>query len=92
MIVSRAFVFLNCEIGTEKAIIKQMLDIKGVSQSLGVSGIYDIVAELIADSDKDISKIIKRFRSLPSVRSCLTMVVAGEKTAAGDVRKEGSAV
>jgi hypothetical protein len=31
--MSRAFVFLNCDIGAERAIIEEMRDITGVSQT-----------------------------------------------------------
>jgi len=74
--MSKAFVFLNCDVGTEKGIIVQMKKIFGVSQASGVSGIYDIVAEVESDSEKGISGVVKKFRSIASIRSCLTMIVA----------------
>jgi uncharacterized protein with GYD domain len=77
--MSKAFVFLNCDAGTEKGIILQMKKIFGVSQASGVSGIYDIVAEVDADSESGISGIVKKFRSIGSIRSCLTMIVAEKK-------------
>lgn len=74
--MSKAFVFLNCDRGTEKNIITQMKHIFGVSQVSGVSGIYDIVAEVSAESEKGIAGVLKKFRSIDSIRSCLTMIVA----------------
>ena len=82
--MSRAFVFLNCDIGAEKAILEEMKGIKGVAKTMWLTGVYDIVAELSADSDKGISKIVKRFRSIANVRSCLTMIVADKHAAAGN--------
>lgn len=79
VIMSKAFVFLNCDVGSEKEIVSEMTGIDGVSQASRISGIYDIVAELDADSDNGIAKLVRRLRSIARIRSCLTMVVAGKK-------------
>ncbi|AIC16211.1 Lrp/AsnC family transcriptional regulator [Nitrososphaera viennensis] len=73
-----AFVFLNCDIGTEKAVMGEMNRISGVSEAIGVSGVYDIVAKLHADSNGGITNILKRFHTIAHVRSCSTMIVAEE--------------
>ena len=75
-IMSKAFVFLNCDAGTEKNIIIRMKKIFGVSQASRVSGIYDIVAEVEADSERGIAGVVRKVRFIDSIRSCLTMVVA----------------
>ena len=77
--MSKAFVFLNCDVGTEKGIIMQMKKIFGVSQASGVSGIYDIVAEVESDSEKGIAGVVMKFRSIANIRSCLTMIVAEKR-------------
>lgn len=82
--MSKAFIFLNCDQGAEKSIMTQMKNIFGVSRASGLSGIYDIVAEVDAESAKGISGVVKRFRSIDSVRSCLTMIVADQQ--AGSVK------
>jgi hypothetical protein len=79
--MSKAFIFLNCDVGTAQSVMTQMKSILGVSQTNGLSGIYDIVAEVDAESAKGISGIVKRFRSIDSVRSCLTMMVADHQAA-----------
>lgn len=76
LIMSKAFVFLNCNIGSEEGIVDQMKKVLGVSQASGVSGIHDIVAEVDADSEQGIAGIVRKFRSIDSIRSCLTMMVA----------------
>jgi len=81
--MSRAFVFLNCDIGKDKGIIAEMNDISGVSRAIGVSGIYDIVADISSDSDAGLAKTVRKFRSLENIRSCLTMIVAEKHDAAG---------
>lgn len=76
VIMSKAFVFLNCDLGAEKQVVNEMKGISGVSQASKISGIYDIVAEVETDSESGISKIVKKFRCIASIKSCLTMIVA----------------
>jgi hypothetical protein len=79
MSMSRAFVFLNCDMGAEQAIIAEMNRITGVSGATGLSGVYDIVAKLSVESDEGISKIVKRLRLISQIRSMLTMIVADKQ-------------
>jgi hypothetical protein len=81
--MSRAFVFLNCDVGKDQGIITHMGDISGVSRAIGVSGIYDIVADIRSDSDAGLAETVRKFRSLANIRSSLTMIVA-EKPDIGD--------
>jgi hypothetical protein len=74
--MSRAFVLLNCDIGAENAIISEINDISGVSEATGLSGVYDIIAKLNAESDNGISSIVTKIRSIANIRSSLTMIVA----------------
>ena len=74
--MSRAFVLLNCDIGTENTIISTMSDMSGVSEAAGLSGVYDIIAKLNAESDNGISRIVTKIRSIASIRSSLTMIIA----------------
>jgi hypothetical protein len=71
-----AFIFLTCDIGAEKAVMGEMRTISGVSEAIWVSGLYDIVARLYADSNGGITDILKRFHAITHVRSCSTMIVA----------------
>ena len=71
-----AFALLNCDIGTEKTVIGEMRGISGVSEAAGVSGIYDIVAKLRAESNEGIMGIVRKFHMISNIRSCSTMIVA----------------
>ena len=84
--MSKAFVFLNCDLGAERAIVSEMSDISGVQQATKISGIYDIVAELNAESESGIAKIVRKLRSIARIRSCLTMIVAEKKSSSGASR------
>lgn len=77
-VMTLAFAFLNCDIGTVKTVMGEMRGISGVSEAIGVSGIYDIVARLRASSNGGITSILRRFHTIAHVRSCSTMIVAGE--------------
>lgn len=84
--MSKAFVFLNCDLGAERDIVSEMSDISGVLQATKISGIYDIVAELNAESESGIAKIVRKLRSIAKIRSCLTMIVAEKKSSFGASR------
>jgi DNA-binding Lrp family transcriptional regulator len=71
-----AFVFLNCNIGTEPIILNEITDISGVSEAVELSGVYDIVAKVSEESREDITKSVRKIRAIPNIRSSLTMIVA----------------
>ena len=71
-----AFVFLNCNIGTEPIILNEITDICGVSEAAELSGVYDIVAKVSEESREDIAKSVRKIRAIANVRSSLTMIVA----------------
>lgn len=74
-----AYVFLNCDIGTEPAIIRKIRGMSGVSEAVQVSGIYDIVAKVSEESREDITKLVKRIRAITNIRSSLTVIVPEEE-------------
>ena len=74
-----AFVFLNCDTGTEPDIIREISGMSGVSEAVQVSGVYDIVAKVSDESRKDITKLVKKIRAVANIRSSLTMVVSEEE-------------
>jgi len=69
-------VLLNCDIGTDNAVISAISGMSGVSEAAGLSGVYDIIAKLNAESDSGISRIVTKIRSVASIRSSLTMIIA----------------
>jgi DNA-binding Lrp family transcriptional regulator len=71
-----AFVFLNCDIGTEPAILNEITNISGVSEAVELSGVYDIVAKVSEESREDIAKSVRKIRATANIRSSLTMIVA----------------
>lgn len=71
-----AFVFLNCNIGTEPIILNEITDISGVSEAVELSGVYDIVAKVSEESPEDIARSVRKISAIANVRSSLTMIVA----------------
>jgi hypothetical protein len=71
--------FLNCDIGTEPAIVTEINDISVVSQAIQLSGVYDIVARVSEESKDDIAKLVKKILVIANIRSNLSMIVSGEE-------------
>jgi hypothetical protein len=74
-----AFVFLNCDIGKEYAILDEITDISGVSEAVELSGVYDIVAKVSGGSREDIAKSVRKIREIANIRSSLTMIASEEE-------------
>jgi hypothetical protein len=70
-----AFVFLNCNVGTEPAILNEITDISGVSEAVELIGVYDIVAKVSKESREDMANSVRKIRAIANVRSSLTMIV-----------------
>ena len=71
-----AFVFLNCDIGTEPAILNEITSISGVSEAVKLSGVYEIVAKISEESQEDIAKSVRKINAIANLRSSMTMIVA----------------
>ncbi len=74
-----AFVFLNCDIGTESAILDEITYISGVSESVELSGVCDIVAKVSEESREDIAKSVRKIYAVANIRSSLTMIASEEE-------------
>ena len=75
-----AFVFLNCDTGTEPAILNEITDISGVSEAVKLSGVYDIVAKISEESREDVAKSVRKIRAIANIRSSLTMIVSEKRS------------
>jgi len=71
-----AYVLINCDLGSEEEIIKEIKKLPDVVEVNGVYGVYDIIVKLQADSmDKLRETITWKVRRIDKVRSTLTMIV-----------------
>ncbi|MCI0560686.1 MAG: Lrp/AsnC family transcriptional regulator [Nitrososphaera sp.] len=70
-----AYVMLNCDLGLEDTIIRELLVMPEVSEVKGVFGVYDIIVKISADSEQNIKRVIEKIRAMPLIKSSLTMMV-----------------
>lgn len=78
-----AYVLINCDLGSEDDIIKELKKLPEVVEVSGVFGVYDIIVRIRSDSmDKLCEVVTWNVRRIDKVRSTLTMMVIegqGEK-------------
>lgn len=82
-----AFVFLNCDFGTEPAILNEITDISGVSEAVQLSGVYDIVAKVSEETREDIAKSVREICEIANIRSSLTMIASEEEYSARQIEE-----
>jgi DNA-binding Lrp family transcriptional regulator len=71
-----AYVLINCDLGSEEEILKELRRLNEVLEVSGVYGVYDIIVKIGADSmDKLRETITWHVRRIDKVRSTLTMIV-----------------
>jgi DNA-binding Lrp family transcriptional regulator len=70
-----AYVLINCDLGTEEAIIEDLKHIDSVKEVHGTFGAYDIIAKVENQKrDKIRDTIIWKIRKLEHVRSTLSLM------------------
>ena len=71
-----AYVLINCDLGSEDEIIKELKKLPGSIEVSGVYGVYDIVVKITSDTMDKLRETIKwHVRRIDKVRSTLTMIV-----------------
>jgi DNA-binding Lrp family transcriptional regulator len=77
--MSKAFVLITAEPGSEDAVLKDLKKIEGVDETYFSYGVYDIIAKIRGESiDKLKELVTQRIRRLNKVRSTLTMMIIEE--------------
>ncbi|RDJ32285.1 MAG: Lrp/AsnC family transcriptional regulator [Crenarchaeota archaeon] len=76
-----AYVLINCELGSEEDIIKQLKAISGVKETHGTFGAYDILVKLESDNVEKLRETITwNIRKIQNIRSTLTLMgVSGQE-------------
>ncbi len=71
-----AYILLNTEIGAEKQVLKALKKIEGVEEAHNLWGVYDIIANVKAESMEELKYIItKRIEKIGKINSKLTMII-----------------
>ncbi len=78
--MSVSFVLVQCTIGHEMDVLRDLLKIDSVKEAKGTFGYYDILVKIKAPSDRDIENIItKKIRKLKNVNTTTTLSVIPEQ-------------
>ena len=71
-----AYVLLNTEIGAENQVLKDLKKIEGVEEAHNLWGVYDIIANIKAESMEMLRYIIsKKIGQIGRINSKLTMII-----------------
>jgi DNA-binding Lrp family transcriptional regulator len=75
-----AYILINYEIGTEDKILNRLKNLSGVTEVSEVNGIYDIIVKITSNNLDDIRETItKQIRTIKTIRSTMTLIVAEDK-------------
>jgi|TARA_Y100001949_G_scaffold46801_1_gene38783 DNA-binding Lrp family transcriptional regulator len=78
--ISISFVLIQCAIGHEMEVLRDLLNLDSVKEAKGTFGYYDILVKIIAPTDKDIEKIVtKKIRNIKNVSTTTTISVIPEQ-------------
>ena len=73
--MATAYVLINCELGSEVAIIQQLKGIEGVREVHGTFGAYDILAKIESDTVVKLRETITwKIRKIEKIRSTLSLM------------------
>jgi DNA-binding Lrp family transcriptional regulator len=74
--MKRAFVLVNVELGSDAEIESELKKIGRIAGVHQVYGVYDLIVEIEAESDKELKEIVfSHIRPLKHVKSTLTLTV-----------------
>lgn len=75
----KAYVLINVESGSEDAVLKELRQIQGVVDAYFSYGVYDIISKIKAETMEQLKDMVtKHVRTLPKVRSTLTLIMMEE--------------
>jgi DNA-binding Lrp family transcriptional regulator len=75
----KAFVLINVESGSEDEVLKELKGINGVEEAYFSYGVYDIITKVKAETMEQLKELVTRqVRTLPKVRSTLTLIMMEE--------------
>jgi len=76
IILPYAIVLIKTDVGTERDVLKKLMNIEGVVEAYEVYGMYDIVAKIYADTYEKLREaVMKDIRSIKEIQETTTMIV-----------------
>jgi len=71
-----AYILVNTEIGAEKQVLEALKKIQGVEEAHSLWGVYDIIANVSADSAEELKNILtSQIEKISKINSKLTMMI-----------------
>jgi DNA-binding Lrp family transcriptional regulator len=71
-----AYILVNTEIGAEKQVLEALKKIQGVEEAHSLWGVYDIIANISADSAEELKNILtSQIEKISKINSKLTMMI-----------------
>lgn len=69
-----AYVLIQCDLGSETDIIKNIADIEEIAEVRGTYGIYDIFCKIVSGDKERIDEIITtKIRKMSKIRATITL-------------------
>ena len=73
--MATAYVLINCELGSEEAIISQLKTLEGIIEVHGTFGAYDILAKIESSTVEALRETITwKIRKIEKITSTLTLM------------------
>ena len=78
--MSLAFVLVQCTIGHEMEVLRDLLKLDSVKEAKGTFGYYDLLVKIMASSNREIEKAItEKIRKIKNVNTTTTLSVISEQ-------------
>ena len=77
--MSIAYVLVQCLIGHEMEVLRDLLGINFVKEGKGTFGYYDILVKIEAPSEKQIENVVTKIRKIQNVITTTTLSVIKEQ-------------
>ncbi len=69
-----AYILIQCDLGAEEQIIKEIMQIPEVKEVRGTYGIYDVFCKIQADTKESLDHVItSKIRKIQKIRSTITL-------------------
>jgi DNA-binding Lrp family transcriptional regulator len=77
--VISAIVLVNTDIGEERQVYEQIKAVEGVEEAHALTGLYDLLIKVQAESVDNLKDNEKRLRKLTGVSNLSTLMITGAK-------------
>lgn len=71
----KGFVLLNCDLGAEEHVLKELQQVNDIAGAHLTFGAYDLIVEVRASDRESFERIVAEIRSLSNVVSTMTLNV-----------------